>query len=108
MLQYRFSTGWERFILFIGLIGGIGTGLSMPINVLNFGDLSGVMVDFGSHVINGSNTADVIQKFYDGIHNYSIYMAWLGAGTLLLSYISTVTFNYVAQRMVCYVSIQIK
>ncbi|XP_049765728.1 multidrug resistance protein homolog 49-like isoform X2 [Schistocerca cancellata] len=47
---YRFSTGWEKVILVIGLLGAAGTGACQPLNVLFFGDLTGIMVDFGSQL----------------------------------------------------------
>ncbi|XP_049837440.1 ATP-dependent translocase ABCB1-like isoform X1 [Schistocerca gregaria] len=65
---YRFSTGWEKVILVIGLLGAAGTGACQPLNVLFFGDLTGIMVDFGSQL--GPAITAAVAAYMSGYREY--------------------------------------
>lgn len=49
--QFRFANGFEMFLMAIGVVSSIGTGICQPLNVLLMGDLTGAMVD---QALNGS------------------------------------------------------
>nr|CAD7261441.1 unnamed protein product [Timema shepardi] len=103
---FRFSTSSEKFILFIGLISGIGCGLCTPANSLLYGDLTGSMVDFGTYAgiasMNESATIppEVVQEFVDAIVRFAIGISCVGAVMLVCTYISITTFNYAAQKQI--------
>lgn len=97
-------------MLFIGILCGMGTGICQPLNMLLFGSLTGTMVDYGSGSANITTSPDIpptsvvppeiIKKFTEGINNFAIYNAIIGAAMLILSYISVMSFNYIAQNQV--------
>ncbi|XP_047122153.1 ATP-dependent translocase ABCB1-like [Schistocerca piceifrons] len=101
---YRFSTGWEKVILMIGLLGAAGTGACQPLNVLFFGDLTGIMVDFVATANTGTNADElkknITQKFLDGIQTFAINNSIVGAATFISTYISLACFNYVAYTQI--------
>ncbi|XP_049809966.1 ATP-dependent translocase ABCB1-like isoform X1 [Schistocerca nitens] len=102
---FRFSTVWERLLLLLGLVASLGTGVSQPLSMLLFGDLTGVMVDYGSAVINASLAGQPVPEaartaFMDGVRSFSVYNAILGAAAFVLTYVCIFTFNYVAHRQI--------
>ncbi|XP_046995059.1 ATP-dependent translocase ABCB1-like [Schistocerca americana] len=102
---FRFSTAWERWLLALGVLAAAGAGVGAPLSNLLFGDLTGVMVDFGSALVNataaGEQVPDVaVRVFLHGVRQFVIYSAILGAATFLFTYVCVFTFNYVAYRQV--------
>ncbi|XP_049777245.1 ATP-dependent translocase ABCB1-like [Schistocerca cancellata] len=102
---FRFSTAWERWLLTLGVVAAVGAGVGMPLSNLLFGDLTGVMVDFGSALANataaGEQVPDVaVRVFLHGVRQFLIYSAILGAATFLFTYVCIFTFNYVGYRQI--------
>jgi hypothetical protein len=44
--QYRYSTGFEKFLLFIAGCACLVSGASMPVMVIFFGRISQAMIDY--------------------------------------------------------------
>ncbi|XP_049957820.1 ATP-dependent translocase ABCB1-like [Schistocerca serialis cubense] len=105
---YRFSTAWEKLLMFVGLVGAVGSGVCQPLNVLFFGDLTGIMVDFGSELgpaittITSGNFsyAELTQRFLDGVHTFAVNNSIIGGATLLCTYVAVACFNYIAYTQI--------
>jgi Fe2+ transport system protein B len=96
--QFQFTTRLERFLLFLGFLGALGTGATQPLNVLLFGDLTGEMVAYGYGVLMGTNPDK--DAFMDAVQNFSTLNSVLGFAMLVLTYLSIWTYNFVATRQV--------
>ncbi|XP_047113074.1 ATP-dependent translocase ABCB1-like [Schistocerca piceifrons] len=100
---FRFSSTWEHLLLFAGLVAGLGSGVTQPAGHWLLGDLTKVMVDFGTATVNAS-MANVtlpdqeVNVFLAGIRHYAIYSAVLGIANFSLSYVSTFIFKRVSNR----------
>jgi hypothetical protein len=93
--QFRFSTKGERFLLFIGFLGGLCTSTTAPLNILLFGDLTGQLVEYGRDPVHGDAGA-----FLDAITTFAGLNSILGLVMLVVTYISVWTYNFVANRQV--------
>lgn len=96
--QFRFSTGLERLLLFVGFLGALGTGAISPLNIWLFGELSGEMVEYGFGILNGSNPDK--NAFLDATSHFALVNSILGFVMLVLTYVSVWTYNFVASKQV--------
>lgn len=90
--------------MIIGSLAAIGTGVLQPLNTLLFGTLTGSIVDYVSVLLANDTTPEKLEEatnnFINGIDDFAIYNTLIGIGMLVLSYISTETFNYTALKQV--------
>ena len=110
--QYRFATGMELFLLFIGFLGAVVTAVTTPLNTLFFGDLTGEMIKYStqqhelSEISKNPNRTNVTDPTYtsqdllDAVEKFAIQNTVLGAAMLVASYISIWSFNFVGSRQV--------
>jgi hypothetical protein len=96
--QFRFSTGAERCLLFIGFLGALVTASTAPLNILLFGELTGELVSYGAAIL-ANRTADH-DAFLDAIDRFAGLNSILGLVMLLMTYVSVWTYNFVANRQV--------
>jgi hypothetical protein len=96
--QFRFTTGGERLLLFIGFLGSLATGATAPLNVWLFGELTGAFVEYGIAVQNGSIPDQ--DAFLDAVQRFSGLNSLLGLEMLLVTYVSVWSYNFVASRQV--------
>jgi len=97
--QFRFSTGTERFLLFIGFLGALVTASTAPLNILLFGDLTGELVAYG-YAVRANYTEPDADAFLDAVGTFALYNSILGVVMLIVTYISVWTYNFVANRQV--------
>ncbi|CAG9824400.1 unnamed protein product [Phaedon cochleariae] len=102
--MFRYASGFDKFLLAIGLLGGIGTGVLQPMNTILFGSLTGDIINYAASKFNAT-MSDVERQtaeddFFDAIKYFALMNSVLGIGMVVLSYLSTVTFNYSAMRQV--------
>jgi len=83
---YRFSSWTERFMIFLGIIGGLGHGLIQPIFILTFGDL----IDTFSPT---TNPADL----FNTLNGFILNLVYLGIAALVCAYFRTAMFVLVGQ-----------
>ncbi|XP_071446273.1 ATP-dependent translocase ABCB1 [Hetaerina americana] len=104
---FRYSTKWDRFLLFLGTVSGVITGLCQPANTMLFGDLTGTMVDKGSllasQYTNKSDLPAIKEDFLNSIVTFAVGNSIIGVIMLICSYISVTTFNYAAQRQIFHI-----
>ncbi|KAJ8927497.1 hypothetical protein NQ314_020046 [Rhamnusium bicolor] len=102
--QYRFATTWDKFLLSLGLISAIATGIVQPLNTILFGGLTGDIIDYAMVLNDINSTDEEIEEatgiFLDGIRYFAIMNALIGVAMFVFTYISTETFNYSALRQV--------
>jgi hypothetical protein len=96
--QFRFSTGVEKLLLFVGFLGALGTGATAPLNIWLFGELSGEMVAYGMAVLAGLNPDK--NAFLDAVQQFAVLNSTLGVIMLVLTYVSVWTYNFVGSRQV--------
>lgn len=92
---FRFSTGTERCLLFIGFLGALVTASTAPLNIFLFGDLTGALVEYGLNVSAGDPDA-----FMDSVETFAGYNSLLGLVMLLVTYMSVWMYNFVANRQI--------
>jgi hypothetical protein len=97
--QFRFSTGAERCLLFIGFLGALATASTAPLNILLFGELTGELVRFGFDTHSNTSEPDR-DAFLDAVETFAILNTVLGFVMLLMTYVSVWTYNFVANRQV--------
>lgn len=124
--MFRYSTNMDRLLYFIGFLGAIVTGLTTPLNMLIFGDLTNVsilekLLKFREHkgltkhlkcfqdMINlsgvGENSKYVRNEFnsdalLDAVQDFSLKNTYIGIAMLICSYISVTCFNYAAHSQI--------
>jgi ATP-binding cassette subfamily B (MDR/TAP) protein 1 len=84
-LQYALSKKFDIFLVFLGLIGSIGTGLSMPIFSIIFG---GTVNDFGP-----SAQTDK-EKFLNTIEKMCLKFIFVGLGIWFCSFLNIWLWTY--------------
>lgn len=96
-------------MLFIGCLCSVGTGVCQPLNVLIFGTLTGDLISFATIIGNPGNVTEAEfleaqEKFMDDIISFAVYNSLIGLGMLILSYMSTMLFNYSAIRQASFIT----
>lgn len=95
---FRFSTGMERCLLFIGFLGALATGATAPLNIFLFGDLTGALVSYGAAI--QMELPPDTDGFTDAIYTFATLNSILGAVMLVVTYISVWAYNFVANRQI--------
>jgi ATP-binding cassette subfamily B (MDR/TAP) protein 1 len=83
---FRYTTGYERFIMFFGVLGGIGNGGAMPMFSILLG---GLFNDF-----NSPNPDDVLAAG----NKYAGLFGIVAASVAALSFLQVACFTFVAER----------
>lgn len=70
-----------------------------PLNMLIFGTLTQIIIDYASIILSGATPTDAQKEvFFDGITTFAIHNSLIGLGMFVFSYLSTVLFNFSALR----------
>lgn len=80
---YRFSDGWDKLGIFIGVIASLGHGSLNPIFVIFFGD-----------ALNNFNGDELI----DGVARAALNITYLAIASAILSYFQVAMFTLTGQR----------
>ncbi|KAK5639991.1 hypothetical protein RI129_010802 [Pyrocoelia pectoralis] len=101
---YRYATTLDKWLLALGTLCSIGSGIIQPLNVLIFGSLTGDIIEY-AFIQQTPSISEPIkdlagEKFMDSIISFAIKNCLLGIGMLILTYLSTVLYNYSAIRQV--------
>lgn len=76
----------------------------MPLNLLIFGDVTKEIIDFATTILDSALTQaqkdEASDKLIDVLKSFAIYNSMVGTTMLVLSYFSTMIFNYTAVRQV--------
>lgn len=89
--------------MIIGLLSAVGTGVCQPLNMLIFGTLTGDIIEYASLLMGDYTEAERIEaadKFLDSVIDFVIYNCSIGVAMLVLSYISTLVFNWSGTRQI--------
>ncbi|RZC33786.1 multidrug resistance protein 1, partial [Asbolus verrucosus] len=101
---FRYATGMDIFLMLLGSISALCTGVLQPLNTLLFGTLTGNIVDYAKIISSNITDQKIIDEATDAfighITDFAIYNSLIGVGMLVLSYVSTETFNYTALRQI--------
>lgn len=100
--QFRYATKWEVFLMCIGIISSIATGLAIPWNVQMFGKLAGGMVDAKLKSTLESYGIDVSGYIHtdvmESVTTFAVGTIFISCILFSLSYVSICLFNYTSQR----------
>ncbi|XP_031357197.1 ATP-dependent translocase ABCB1-like isoform X2 [Photinus pyralis] len=92
---YRYAATFDRWLLALGTLCAMGTGVIQPLNVLIFGSLTGDIIRYARIAQEAAGV-----EFIDNIIAFAIKNCLLGVAMFILSYSSTVLYNYSAVRQV--------
>nr|CAD1918044.1 ABCB transporter [Chrysochus auratus] len=100
---FRYATGFDRLLMFLGIVTALATGGIQPLNSIIFGNSIESIIKY-STAINSNETHDVINaaldECMDSIKYFARMNSFMGLLIFICSYISTVTFNYTALRQI--------
>ncbi|KAF8335499.1 multidrug resistance protein 1 [Cantharellus anzutake] len=101
---FRFSTRWELFLDFIGILCALAAGAAQPLMALLFGNLTNNFVNFGKTVAARANSPDDLRKFQQARDNFrhrasmdTLFLALIGVGILICSYVYMITWVYTGE-----------
>ncbi|XP_069683614.1 ATP-dependent translocase ABCB1 [Periplaneta americana] len=97
---YRFATGMEKFLLFLGCLGAVATGATAPLNMLWFGDLTGKFVYYQLSLYSNGTENFGPDYILDAVELFAIQNSLLGLAMLVFTYVSIWAFNYVSSRQI--------
>ncbi|KAM0324056.1 hypothetical protein ACHAQA_008244 [Verticillium albo-atrum] len=89
-----YATAWDRLVLFVSVLAAIGSGLTMPLMNILFGQLVGVFTGFFKQ-----GTDETEQEFLDAVNVGVLYMVYLFLARLCLTYISNLGFRMTSLRI---------
>lgn len=76
----------------------------MPLNLLIFGEVTKEIIEFATTILDSTLTPtqrdEASDKLIDVLKSFAIYNSIVGTTMLVLSYFSTMIFNYTAVRQV--------
>lgn len=101
---FRYATKWETFLMTVGMLCSIGSGLCVPSNIFIFGDLVGSMVK--AEMMNSTlefdrlsdSNEDMLNAIMDTVTKFAIGNSIIGVMMLLFTYVSVMLFNYTSQK----------
>jgi ATP-binding cassette subfamily B (MDR/TAP) protein 1 len=103
--QFQFATGFEKFLMCIGIFCGIGSGLSIPANIYIFGNLVGSMVNaqmdniMNPQNVNATIDSNVTADFLmNAVTEFAVGNTIIGAVLLIFTYFGVMIFNYTALK----------
>ncbi|KAI2474213.1 Multidrug resistance protein-like protein 49-like protein, partial [Diabrotica virgifera virgifera] len=101
--MFRYSSGYDKFLITIGLISSTGAGILQPLNTLIFGSLTGDIIEYATSMqrnLSSDQKKIAEDKFFDAIRYFAIMNSVIGVGMFIFSYLATVSFNYSATRQI--------
>jgi len=93
---YRYSTPSDVFLIVIGTISAIVSGVAQPLQVIMFGDLVQSFQYSGTDI--APPTEEEIQSMYDSIATSALELTVLGIVVLVFGTIQVFAFNLTATR----------
>ncbi|KAL1517855.1 hypothetical protein ABEB36_001563 [Hypothenemus hampei] len=99
---YRYATGAERFLLFIGVVMSLGSGAIQPLNNLLFGSLSNGLISYARNCWepDAPECPAAADDLMIAVRDFAVWSSVIGVGMWITSYIGTETFSYVAIKQV--------
>ncbi|KZT57970.1 multidrug resistance protein 1 [Calocera cornea HHB12733] len=95
---FRFSTPYEHFLNFIGVLCAIGAGAAQPCMSLMFGKLTQGFVVFGAAMTDGSSDFAAIQDEFLGVARQdAMYIAIIAAGMYVTTHIYMLIWTYTGE-----------
>ncbi|KAF8652628.1 hypothetical protein AX16_004289 [Volvariella volvacea WC 439] len=102
---FRFSTKWELFLDFVGLIAAAAAGAAEPLMTLLFGNLTQEFVTFGTLVesiqagadIDPSVIEEAANAFRNGASRNATYLVYIGIGVLVTTHLFMYTWVYTSE-----------
>ncbi|KAL2064897.1 hypothetical protein VTL71DRAFT_4037 [Oculimacula yallundae] len=91
---FTYSTVSDKSFLAVAAVAQIGTGTTLPLMNIVFGNLVG---KFSDYFIPGSTTTK--KEFQDGLNKLTLYLVYLFIARWFLSYFSMYAFRMVGLRM---------
>lgn len=89
---YRYTTGYDIFIMIIASICSIANGAALPVMTLLFGGLQKTFSEFTVGLIDKGELSSQLSK-------YVLYFVYLAVGQFVVTYIATVGFIYVGENI---------
>ncbi|UKZ85891.1 uncharacterized protein TrAFT101_001735 [Trichoderma asperellum] len=89
---YRYSSGLDIFIMIIGAICSIANGAALPLMTLLFSGLQKTFSEYSVGLIGKS-------ELNHGLSKYVLYFVYLAVGQFVVTYIATVGFIYVGEKI---------
>lgn len=90
---YRYASRTDLFIIALSVVASCASGACMPCMTLVFGGMQGAFQDF---LVLGTISRDEFQGI---INSYALYFVYLGIGSLVTTYVSTVGFLYTGESI---------
>ncbi|CAG9838848.1 unnamed protein product [Diabrotica balteata] len=101
--MFRYASGYDKFLITIGLISSTGAGILQPLNTLIFGSLTGDIIEYAISIqtnLSADQKKIAEDKFFDAIRYFAIMNSVIGVGMFIFNYLATATFNYSAMRQI--------
>lgn len=89
---YKFSTKFELFLDFIGIIAAIVSGVVQPLMTLIFGNLTTAFTEYGTRLATGQDTSAARDHLFDEVNKDALYLVYIGIG-MLAATVSLVFFS---------------
>lgn len=98
---YKYSTGIDKLLYFVGIVCALLTGITTPLNSLIFGNLTDAMVKYGLYLAGQQQTRSAeTDELLDAVKTFALQNTYIGIIMLVCSYISITVFNYAAQSQI--------
>lgn len=104
---FTYSTPFEKFINFVGLIFAAGAGAAQPLMTLIFGNLTTTLTNFAGAIANGGakpGDSGLLQEFEAAkaelrrsAATYSEDLIWIGLAILVSTYIYMIIWQYTSE-----------
>lgn len=102
--QYQYASKSDKFLMTIGIICSIITGVCQPLNTFIFGSLTGDMIELGKQIYMSGNDTEKVNELsnelFDTISTFAFNNSMIGLAMLIFSYVSISLFNFTGLRQV--------
>src|SRR5437764_13443902 len=78
MELYRFASPLDKLFMFIGTLGALGNGLSMPFSTTLFSGFIQIFIDYSIEIQTGTNVVKSAEILEDNVRTYAIRFIILG------------------------------
>ncbi|KAK9877118.1 hypothetical protein WA026_016864, partial [Henosepilachna vigintioctopunctata] len=95
--MFRYTTGFDKLLIFVGFLAIIVMSAIQPLNNLLFGDLTQSIIEYVKMRAMSNDTVitdHASEKLLDGVRDYVFKMCAIGSLTIILGYISIEAFSY--------------
>lgn len=90
---YRYASNLDLAIIFVSVVASCASGAAMPCMTLVFGGMQGAFQDF---LVLGTTSRE---EFQSKINDYALYFVYLGIGSFVATYVSTIGFLYTGENI---------